>query len=82
MNKILLELSPTQVESLIEKLPIESKVRLIKKLERETWAKRLDDVVSQIRKRFRENPLPDKEITRVCEESRHKWLRGFHVEWH
>ena len=71
-NKILLELNPNQIEALIERLSIDDKIRLVKKLEQETWAKRLDEVVTRIRKRFKQNPLSDKEITRICEETRQK----------
>ena len=71
-NKILLELNPNQIEALIERLAIDDKIRLVKKLDPETWAKRLDEVVTRIRKRFKQNPLSDKEITRICEETRQR----------
>ncbi len=69
-NKIVLELNPYQVEQLIEKLPMEDKIRIVRKLEDETWAKRLDEVTSRIRKRFKEKPISDKEIRQICEETR------------
>lgn len=69
-NTISLELSPHQVERLIEKLPMENKIKLVRKLENETWAKRFDEVVSRIRKRIKENPISDKEITKICKETR------------
>ena len=72
VNKVTLELNPNQVEELVERLSIEDKIRLVRKLEQETWAKRLDEVVSRIRKRFRQNPLSDKEITQICEETRQR----------
>jgi ribosomal protein L31E len=72
MNKITLELNPAQVEGLVEKLSIEDKIRIIKRLEQETWAKRMDEVVSRIRTRFKQKPISDKEITRICEETRQR----------
>ena len=71
-NKVTLELDPTQVEELVEKLSIQDKIQLIRKLENETWAQRLDEVVGRIRKRFKQNPISDKEITRICEETRQR----------
>ena len=60
------------VEELVEKLSIQDKINLVRKLENETWAKRLDEVVSRIRKRFREAPISDKEIRQICEETRQR----------
>lgn len=71
-NKITLELNPNQVKELVEKLPIEDKIHLVRKLENETWARRLDEVVLRIRKRFRQNPISDKEIRQICEETRQR----------
>ena len=71
-SKVTLELNPSQIEGLIGQLSIEDKIRLVRKLEGETWAKRFDDVVSRIRKRFRQNPISRKEINRICEETRQK----------
>lgn len=71
-NKVTLELNPKEVEKLVEKLSIEDKIRLVRRLENETWAKRLDEVVSRIRKRFKRNPISDREIRRICEETRQR----------
>lgn len=69
-NNITLEISPSQVESLVERLPIESKIRLVRRLEKETWAKRLDTIVQRMRKHIKEKGITDKEIDRICEEVR------------
>ena len=71
-NKVTLELNPNEVEELVEKLSIQDKIRLVRKLENETWAKRLDEIVYRIRKRFKESPISDKEIRRICEEARQR----------
>ena len=71
-NKIVLEVTPSQIETLVDRLSIEDKIRIVRKLERETWARRLDEVVSRIRSRFRQNPISDKEIVRICEDVRQR----------
>ena len=71
-NKLTLEFNPNQVEELINKLSIEDKIKLVRKLENETWARRLDEVVFRIRKRFKKNPISDKEIQQICEETRQR----------
>ena len=72
MSKVILELNPNQVGELVDRLSIEDKIRLVRKLENETWARRLDEVVSRIRKRFRQNPVSDKEIRQICEDTRQR----------
>lgn len=71
-NKVMLELNPNQVEELIDRLSIEDKIRLVRKLENETWARRLDEVVFRIRKRFKRASISNKEIRQICEETRQK----------
>lgn len=70
--KVMLEFKPNQIEEILEKLSIQEKLRIIRKFENQTWAKRLDDVIGRIRKGFRQNPISDKEITQICEETRQK----------
>ncbi len=67
-NKVTLELNPNEVEELVEKLSIQDKIRLIRKLETETWANRLDNVAQRMRRRIKEARISDKEIERLCEE--------------
>lgn len=72
MSKVLIEVNPEQISKAIDRLSIRDKIRLVRRLENETWAQRLDEVVGRIRKRFKENPISDKEITRICEETRRR----------
>jgi hypothetical protein len=72
MSKINLSLDVKDVEKLVEKLSIPDKIRLVRKLEQETWAKRLDEVVSRVKKKFKKAPLSDKEITKICKETRRR----------
>lgn len=71
-NKIVLELNPSEVEDLVDKLSIQDKIKLVRRLENETWASRLDEVVLRIRRRFKQNPISDKEIRRICEQTRQR----------
>ena len=75
-GNITLELNTSQVEKLVEKLSIEDKIKLVRKLEDQTWARRLDEVVFKIRKRFRQASLSEKEIKQICEEMRQKLYNG------
>ncbi|MDP2905325.1 MAG: hypothetical protein Q8O22_03375 [Candidatus Omnitrophota bacterium] len=72
-NKFILELDPVAVEQLVDKLSMDDKIRLVRKLENETWARRLDEVVFSIRKRFKRARMSDKEVLRICEETRQKF---------
>lgn len=71
-DTITLELDKEKVVSIIKQLPLDDKIRIFKVLEKETWARRLDEVVSRIRKRFKQNPISNKEIIRICEVTRQR----------
>lgn len=71
-HKFTLELNPADVEQLVDKLSLDDKIKLVRKLENETWARRLDEVVFRIRKCFKQTPISDKEILRICKETRQK----------
>ncbi len=58
------------VEKLVEKLNINQKIRLVRKLEEETWQKRMKQIVANVRQRAKKNPISRKEITRICEDVR------------
>jgi hypothetical protein len=61
-NKIVLELNPTQIEKLVEKLSSEDKIRLVRKLERQTWGQRIDGLFKKIDQRRKKYPVSNKEI--------------------
>jgi Mg/Co/Ni transporter MgtE len=71
-SKITLELNPAQIGALVEKLPVAEKIKLVRKLENETWPERLDDVVLTIRKQVKKSGVSDNDISRLCEESRRR----------
>ena len=58
------------LERAVERLPLPIKIRLVERLERATWAKRLDTIVQAVRQRAKRHPISDDEITRICEDTR------------
>ena len=70
MSKFSLEISYKQVEDLIDKLPVRDKIRLVRKIEQQTWAKKLDQAVLKIRNRLSKNPLSPQEVDRICQQTR------------
>jgi len=61
-NKITLYLDVKQVERLVEKLPLEDKLKLVHKLEKETLRKRWSGILKDIDKRLKRFPISKKEI--------------------
>ena len=72
-NKITLELNPNEVEELVEKLSIEDKIKLVRKLEKETWASKLDMVVQRIRRNIKQAKISNREIDELCEEVKREY---------
>ncbi|NOZ63611.1 MAG: hypothetical protein GXO71_01455 [Caldiserica bacterium] len=72
MRKVMIEVDKKQIEAAIEQLDITDKLALFKKLERQTRKERWDALTLKIRKRFKENPISEEEITRICEEVRQR----------
>ena len=70
MSKVILELAPQQVEKLVERLSMKDKIRLSRRLEEETSQERIKQVISHIRQRAKKNPIPQKEIIRICKDVR------------
>jgi hypothetical protein len=63
-NKITLDLNIGQVEQLVEKLPSQEKIRLVRKLEQETLRARWDWLLNTIDKRLKKYPISKTEIAR------------------
>lgn len=70
MPKINLSLDVKDIEKLVEKLSIPDKIRLVRKLEQETWQERMKRITANIRRKAKKNPISQKEITHICEEVR------------
>lgn len=78
MHNLTLEISPSQVEELVERLPIKEKLRLVQRLTRETWAMRLDSVVHRMRSSVRKARISAKDIERICEEVKREYDETHH----
>ncbi len=70
MTKAELDLGVELIKYTFEKLPTQDKLKVVAHLERETRKQRWDQVISKVRKRFKKNPISQKEINRICEEAR------------
>ena len=81
MKNVKLEFSAHQAEyllhQLIEHLDLAAKLRLAKKLDRETRKARWEPLVTKMRDRFARNPLSSQEIRNLCEKVRQeRWDRA------
>ena len=67
MSKIVVDLN---IEKLVDQLNMDAKIRLIRKLENETLNQRMDNLLSKIDSRSRNNPISEEDITREIEAVR------------
>lgn len=70
MSKITLELNNNQVEKIVDGLSISEKLRIVRKLERETLRKRWDDLFGIIDARLKRYPLSECEIDEEIKQAR------------
>ena len=63
-------LSFKDVERAVAALPQASKLRLVQKLERQTWGDRMDRLLTSIDARVRRRPISEPEITALVEQVR------------
>ena len=61
---------PVDIAAIVRRLPLREKLRLVRELERETWAVQLDQVVNRIRARRAVKQLSIGEINRIVEDVR------------
>ena len=74
--KISMEMTADQIEGLVNQLPIEKKIRLVRKLERQTWARRLNNIFTKADARRKKAKLSSKEIWDEVKEARQKFYAG------
>ena len=70
MSKITIEIDNKQVEKIVENLPIEEKLRLVYKLEKETLRQRWNDLLNIIDERLKRHPISKQEISKEIERAR------------
>lgn len=61
-----------QVEELVEQLDLKSKIRLVQRLEEETWNARWDKLLADIDRRLKRHPISEDEIAKEVETVRRK----------
>ena len=74
--KVSVNLTADQIEGMIEQLPMKDKIRLVRKLEKNTWAKRLQDVFDQTNARRKKAKLSSKEIWDEVRKARQEFYAG------
>ncbi len=71
-NIVSVEINTKQIELAIEKFSTAKKIKLMRKLEKETRQIRWDNLICKLRQQFAKNPISDDEITKICEQVRQK----------
>lgn len=69
MAKISVEF-PVDIDKLVDRLTVKDRVRLMRKLEKETLGKRIDNLLGRIDQRRKKIPISEKEITEIVKEVR------------
>jgi hypothetical protein len=77
MSKVTLDLNNQQIEKLVERLPINIKIKLVCKLEQETLRQRWDSVMKDIDKRLKRFPISEEEIAKeIGSYRKEKYAKG------
>lgn len=72
-TNITLKVDEKEIEEIIESLPVEFKLHLVEKLERETLCQRWDKLLGIIAKRLKKFPLTEEEISEGLELGRKEY---------
>lgn len=78
MSKVSIELDVKEAKDLIEQMPLEDKIKLIKELIKETWAKRIDTIFKNIDGRRKKYKISNKEISQEIEKGRQEFYARRH----
>jgi len=70
MTKVMINLNVNDISQVIEQLSQREKTRLIKKLEKETWSSRFNQLLQRARQRAKQSPLSNQEIIREIDYTR------------
>ena len=64
------KISLKQIEQAVEALPQADKIRLVRRLERQTWGDRLDRLLARIDARVKRRPVSEAQVTALVEQVR------------
>ena len=56
------KITPGQIESMFDQLPVDDRIELVRRLEKKTWAKRLQQCFKRIDARRKKSKVTNKEI--------------------
>ena len=59
-----IEVNVEQLQEAIDRLPARDQIRLLKKLQRKSWAKRIQNILKRIDQRRKKHPISQEEITK------------------
>lgn len=83
MSKVTLELNTTQVESLVERLPMEDKIHLAQRLNLETWQARFKNLLYRIDKQLKgRKALSDEKTVQLVKKVRARRYAQSHQSHH
>jgi len=72
MSKVSFDFDVRDIEKLVEKLPLEDKIRINHRLSKETIRARWDKILKSIDERRKKYPITEEEIAREVEAVRRK----------
>ena len=78
MSNVTLELDVKEAKRLIKQMTLEDKIKLVRELQRETWAKRMDAILKNIDERRKRFKISDKEISKEIEKARQEFYARRH----
>ena len=70
MPSVNINLRINDISTIVEQLDIREKIKLIKKLEEETWSMRFDQLLGRIRRRVKQYPISEQEIFHEVEQTK------------
>lgn len=78
MSKVTLELEVKEAKFLIKQLPEEDKIKLIRELMKETWTKRISEILRNIDQRRKNLKMTHNEISNEIEKARQDFYARRH----
>lgn len=78
MSKVTLDLDIKKAKELIKQMPLKDKIKLIRELEKETWAKRINKILKNIDARRKKCKISNKEISQEIEKARREFYARRH----
>ena len=73
MSFVTLQLDVQKAKDLIEQLPLFEKIQLVRELEKETWAKSIDNLLKTIDERRKRQRISSQRIDQEIEKARREF---------